>query len=129
MRDQYQKEEFHLMYEVTSKMVADIYTKAFTDAVRWKHACLLINIFQGEEMVDKDVLDALRPTHDVKSGTLFLKNVLAQYTPADLEAELRQRGLGYGLLHIHPVRKGALVADKPSVFFLTFETWNIAFGR
>ena len=57
------------MYEVTSKMVADIYTKAFTDAVRWKHACLLINIFQGEEMVDKDVLDALRPTHDVKSGT------------------------------------------------------------
>ena len=54
---------------------------------------------------------------------LFLKNVLAQYTPADLEAELRQRGLGYGLLHIHPVRKGALVADKPSVFFSTFETW------
>ena len=36
---------------------------------------------------------------------LFLKNVLAQYTPADLEAELWQRGLGYGLLHIHPVRK------------------------
>ncbi|CAJ1359557.1 unnamed protein product, partial [Effrenium voratum] len=53
---------------------------------------------------------------------LFLKNVLAQYTPADLEAELRQRGLGYGRPEGR-VRKGALVADKPSVFFLTFETW------
>ena len=32
----------NLAYEVTDRMAADIYTKAFNDGRKWKHACLQI---------------------------------------------------------------------------------------
>ena len=32
--------------ELSSKVAADMYTKAFHDPMRWKHACMLVNIFQ-----------------------------------------------------------------------------------
>ena len=37
-------QDVDLVYEVSSKMCADIYTKAFTDASKWIAACDLINI-------------------------------------------------------------------------------------
>ena len=37
-------QDFDLVYGVSSKMCADIYTKAFTDASKWMAACDLINI-------------------------------------------------------------------------------------
>ena len=33
-----------LMYKVSSKMCADIYTKAFTEATKWQAVCDLINV-------------------------------------------------------------------------------------
>ena len=33
-----------LAYEVSAKMAADIYTKAFTDAAKWEAACSLVVI-------------------------------------------------------------------------------------
>ncbi len=38
--------EIILKYEITSKMPADIHTKAFRDPMAWKQACLLINILE-----------------------------------------------------------------------------------
>ena len=37
-------QDIDLVYEVSFKMCADIYTKAFTDASKWIAACDLINI-------------------------------------------------------------------------------------
>ena len=40
----FSQQNIGLMYEVSSRMCADIYTKAFTDATRWQAACDLINV-------------------------------------------------------------------------------------
>ena len=50
LHEMFKREEFALVYELSSsKMAADIYTKAFHDPIRWKHACMLVNIFdQGD---------------------------------------------------------------------------------
>ena len=37
-------DSIRIIYEVSAKMCADIYTKAFTDATKWSAACDLINI-------------------------------------------------------------------------------------
>ena len=39
-----QRKDFILVYELTSRMCADIYTKSFSDASKWTAACELINI-------------------------------------------------------------------------------------
>ena len=57
------------MYEITSRMAADIYMKAFTDPIRWKHACVLVNLFDEGDLDDPATLESLRPSHDAESGT------------------------------------------------------------
>ena len=44
LHEAYVREDFHLLYEKTDRMCADIYTKAFTDTSKWDAACGLINI-------------------------------------------------------------------------------------
>jgi len=44
MHEIFQNDLIYLVYEVTSKMCADIHTKAFKDHMTWKRACMLINI-------------------------------------------------------------------------------------
>ena len=39
-----------LMYEVSSRMCADIYTEAFTDATKWQAVCDLINIVDPKRL-------------------------------------------------------------------------------
>ena len=38
-------QELQLLYTTSGRMCADIYTKAFSDPEKWRHACDLINIF------------------------------------------------------------------------------------
>ena len=45
----FQRKDFELVHEDTSTMCADIYTKAFNDAVKWQHACELANIVDPQE--------------------------------------------------------------------------------
>lgn len=40
-----QRDNVGLIYELSERMAADIYTKAFSDMPRWAHACRLLNIF------------------------------------------------------------------------------------
>ena len=57
-----------LIYEITSKMAADIHTKAFRDPMAWKRACLLINVLEDDDIPGDEVWDIMQPTHDVTSG-------------------------------------------------------------
>ena len=44
LHEAYQRKDFDLVYELTTRMCADIYTKAFVDSGKWEAACELINI-------------------------------------------------------------------------------------
>ena len=56
--ERFQSPELELMYEVSSNMAADIFTKSFTDKVKWLEVCRLVNI------VDKDVFyDLIAHSH------------------------------------------------------------------
>ena len=55
-----QMKEVQVVFEETSRMCADIFTKAFTSAVNWTHACDLIQI------VNPDVLSILTCSSELK---------------------------------------------------------------
>ena len=57
-----------LIYEITSKMAADIHTKAFRDPMAWKRACMLINVLDEKDISGDEVWDIMQPTHDIQSG-------------------------------------------------------------
>ncbi len=57
-----------LIYEITSKMAADIHTKAFRDPMAWKRACMLINVLEHADIPGDEVWDIMQPTRDVSSG-------------------------------------------------------------
>ena len=53
------------MYEVTSKMAADIHTKGFKNPLSWKRACMLIDLLDPGDIVSKELLDMVSPTTNV----------------------------------------------------------------
>ncbi|MFM7982558.1 MAG: hypothetical protein ACKPKO_24875, partial [Candidatus Fonsibacter sp.] len=55
--------EINLVYEATSRMCVDIFTKAFSNAVAWRRACDLIQI------VDPSVLFTLVVSPDLALET------------------------------------------------------------
>ena len=44
------RKDFDLVYELTTRMCADIYTKAFVDSGKWESACELINIIDPSKL-------------------------------------------------------------------------------
>ena len=68
MHEMFTRDYMHLAYEVTDRMAADIYTKAFNDGRKWKHACLQIGLLDPSLLSDPDTLKALTPTCDPIKG-------------------------------------------------------------
>ena len=64
------RDYMYLAYEVTDRMAADIYTKAFNDGRKWKHACLQIGLLDPSLLSGPDTLKALTPTCDPIKGTM-----------------------------------------------------------
>ena len=52
LHEQHAGKQFVLEYTKSSAMAADIYTKAFSDLVKWQHACKLINLFRPDQAVE-----------------------------------------------------------------------------
>ena len=50
LHETFSQQSITLMYEVSSRMCADIYTKAFTDATKWQAVCDLINIVDPKRL-------------------------------------------------------------------------------
>ena len=69
MHEVFQNDLIYLVYEITSKMCADIHTKAFKDHMTWKRACMLINILSYDEISSDDIWSIMQPTHDTSTGT------------------------------------------------------------
>ena len=65
LHEHFTKENYVLMYEVSSKMAADIHTKGFKNPLSWKRACMLINLLDPGDIVSKELLDMVSPTTNV----------------------------------------------------------------
>ena len=50
LHEAYMRKDFDLVYELTSRMCADIYTKAFVHSGKWESACELINIIDPSKL-------------------------------------------------------------------------------
>ncbi len=50
LHEVFQQPDLSLVYEKSAQMCADIYTKAFTDPVKWKTVCWLINVVNPTEL-------------------------------------------------------------------------------
>ena len=68
MREIFQNDLIYLVYEVTSKMCADIHTKAFKDHMTWRRACMLINILSYNDISSDDMWSIMQPTHGTSTG-------------------------------------------------------------
>eukprot|EP00435_Cladocopium_sp_Y103_P040038 s2308_g10.t2 len=69
LHEHFQQERFVLLYEITSKMAADIHTKGFKNPLAWQRACMLINLLAYEELGSKLLADIVAPTTDVDTTT------------------------------------------------------------
>ena len=65
LHEHFTRENYVLMYEVTSKMAADIHTKGFKNPLAWRRACMLINLLDPGDIGTRDLLDMVSPTTDV----------------------------------------------------------------
>ena len=66
MHEMFTRDYMYLAYEVTDRMAADIYTKAFNDGRKWKHA---FGLLDPSLLSDPDTLKALTPTCGPIKGT------------------------------------------------------------
>ena len=67
--ERFQGTNLELIYEESAKMAADIFTKAFTDKVKWQEVCNLVNIVDKDEFYEH-IAYALPPA--AGGGTLLL---------------------------------------------------------
>ena len=58
-----------MVYTKSEHMAADVYTKAFTDVHRWRHACMLINILDPKLFQNKEFMESLRSSRSGGSSS------------------------------------------------------------
>ena len=69
LRKHFRKEHFVLLYEITSKMAADMHTKGFRNPLAWQRASMLINLLSESDLGTKLLADIVAPTTDVDTTT------------------------------------------------------------
>ena len=112
------------MYEVTSKMAADIHTKGFKNPLAWKRACMLINLLDPGDIGTKDLLDMVSPTTDVDTTVRQVFQTKTQDVPnfpyteiPILPPEVYQKGLsGKEQVQQLPGMDPILVVKTPTFF-------------
>ena len=100
LHEHFVRDNFVLMYEVTSEMAADIHTKEFKNPLAWKRACMLINLLDHGDISLKELSDMVSPTPDAdttvrqvfQSKTNDVPNFPYTETPI-LPPEVYQKGL------------------------------------
>ena len=70
MHDMFERDYMCLAYEVTDRMAADIYTEAFSDSRRWKHAGVQSGLLEPEMLTDPETLKMVTSSCDPKKGTV-----------------------------------------------------------
>ena len=66
----FQADHIALVYEIIGKMAADIYTKGYDDARKWKSVTSLINIVTPEFLRSPQALELSRSTNDLSCKRL-----------------------------------------------------------
>ena len=124
MHEHFKKSNYVLMYEVTSKMAADIHTKGFKNPLAWKRACMLINLLDQGDLCSKELSDLVKPTTDVdttvrqvfQSRTKDVPNFPYTETPI-LPPEVYQKGLS-AKEHVQQLpRMDPILVVKTPVYF------------
>ena len=104
-----------IFYEKSAHMCADIYTKAFTDALGWTAACDLINLVDPQRLVSlaKTVARIVADDTSVVNGSEGVSSLTTQVsTPAVLSSEPQ---LAHCLpADASPISRGGTETLKPS---------------
>ena len=66
----FERDYMYLASEVTDRMAADIYTKAFSDSRKWKHACMQIGLLEPEMLTDPETFKMVTSSFGPKKGTV-----------------------------------------------------------
>ena len=124
LHEHFNRENYVLMYEVTSKMAADIHTKGFKNPLAWKRACMLINLLDPGDIGTKDLFDMVSPTTNVDTTVRQVFQTKTQDVPnfpyteiPILPPEVYQKGLsGKEQVQQLPGMDPILVVKTPTFF-------------
>ena len=68
LHERFKESDLQLVYELSAKMAADIYTKGFIDPQKWELVCGLINIFDPKMLKDKVVFQVFIDNSTAQRG-------------------------------------------------------------
>ena len=68
LAEQFARSDVQLVYERSVRMSADIFTKAFSDPLKWRAVCELILVLDESRLSDTEFLTALLSTPPSLSG-------------------------------------------------------------
>ena len=112
------RENYVLMYEVTSKMAADIHTKGFKNPLSWKRACMLINLLDPGDIVSKELLDMVSPTTNVDTTV----RQVFKPKPMMYQIFLIQKFLFY---HLKCIRRDFLARNRYNNYPVWILFWSL----
>ena len=81
LAEQFARSDVMLVYERSVRMSADIFTKAFTDHLKWQAVCELILVLHPDRLSDTDFLTSLLSTPPSLSGGVSKRSLALSSAP------------------------------------------------